>query len=59
MEYAAVLAHAVDTFGSRKADAWLNRGNRIFNNRTPLQILIQDPEAVEEELIRMDHGMVA
>jgi uncharacterized protein (DUF2384 family) len=60
MEYAAVLAHAVDTFGYRlKAEAWLNRENRIFNNRSPLQILTQDPGAVEQELVRIDHGMVA
>jgi uncharacterized protein (DUF2384 family) len=57
-EYAAVLAHAVDTFGSRtRANAWLNRPSRIFNNQSPLQILTQDPAAVEEELVRIDHGM--
>jgi uncharacterized protein (DUF2384 family) len=59
LEYAAVLAHAVDTFGSRiKADAWLTRENRIFENRSPLQVLIQDPVVVEEELVRIDHGMI-
>ena len=58
MEYAEVLAHAVDTFGSRtRANAWLNRPNRVFNNQSPLQILTQDPAAVEEELVRIDHGM--
>ena len=58
MEYANVLAHAVDTFGSRgNANAWLNRPNRIFANQTPLQILTGDPAAVEEELVRIDHGM--
>src|SRR5271166_5749662 len=32
-EYAEVLAHAVDTFGSRiNANAWLNRPNRVFHN---------------------------
>ena len=57
-EYAAVLAHAVDTFGSRtRANAWLNRPSRIFNNQSPLQILTQDPAAVEEELVRIDHGI--
>lgn len=57
-EYATVLAHAVDTFGSRiNANAWLNRPNRIFNNKSPLQILTQDPSAVEEELVRIDHGI--
>ena len=57
-EYAEVLAHAVGTFGSRaRANAWLNRPSRIFNNQSPLQILTQDPAAVEEELVRIDHGM--
>ena len=59
-EYAAVLAHAVDTFGSRSnANAWLNRPNRVFNNKSPLQVLTQDPSAVEEELVRIDHGVFA
>jgi len=58
MEYAQVLAHAVDTFGSRaRANSWLNRPSRVFNNQSPLQILTQDPAAVEEELVRIDHGM--
>ena|SRR5271165_642075 len=57
-EYATVLAHAVDTFGSRpNANAWLHRPNRMFANQTPLQILTEDPAAVEEELVRIDHGM--
>ena len=60
MEYAEVLAHAVDTFGSRmRADTWLNKPNRIFNNQSPFQVLTQDPSAVEEELARIDHGMVS
>jgi len=58
MEYAAVLAHAVDIFGSRlRANAWLNRPNRIFNNQSPIQILTQDPQAVEEELVRIEEGI--
>ena len=57
--YAEVLAHAVNTFGSRtNANAWLNKPNRLFHNRTPLQILTEDPAAVEEELVRIDHGMI-
>jgi uncharacterized protein (DUF2384 family) len=57
-EYALVLAHSVDTFGSRtNANAWLNKPNRVFHNQTPLQILTEDPAAVEEELVRIDHGM--
>lgn len=57
-DYATVLSHAVDTFGSRtNANAWLNKPNRVFHNQTPLQILTEDPAAVEEELVRIDHGM--
>lgn len=55
---ARAVAHAVDTFGSRtNANAWLNKPNRVFHNQTPLQVLTQDPAAVEEELVRIDHGM--
>ena len=55
---ARVVDHAVDTFGSQaNADDWLNRPNRLFANKTPLQILTRHPEAVEEELVRIDHGM--
>ncbi len=58
MQYAKVLAHAVDTFGSRaRANSWLNRPSRIFSNHSPLQVLIQDPAAVEEELVRIDDGI--
>lgn len=58
MEYAEVLAHAVEIFGSRvRANAWLNRPSRIFNNQSPLQILTRDPAAVEEELVRIDEGI--
>ena len=57
-EYAAVLAHAVETFGSRtKANVWLNRPSRVFDYQSPLQILTLDPAAVEEELVRIDHGI--
>jgi uncharacterized protein (DUF2384 family) len=57
-EYAKVLSHAVETFGSRvNANAWLNKPNRVFHNQSPLQILTQDPVSVEEELVRIDHGM--
>ena len=56
--YASVLAHAVETFGSRtKANAWLNRPTRVFGNRSPIQVITQYPRAVEEELVRIDHGM--
>jgi PilZ domain-containing protein/antitoxin Xre/MbcA/ParS-like protein len=57
-EYEKVVAHAVETFGSEiNANAWLNRPNRVFHNQSPLQVLTQDPAAVEEELVRIDHGM--
>ena len=60
VEYAEVLAHAVEIFGSRiRANAWLNRPSRIFNNQSPLQVLTENPGAVEEELVRIDHGMFA
>jgi uncharacterized protein (DUF2384 family) len=58
LDYADVLTHAVETFGSRvNANAWLKKPNRVFHNQTPLQILTEDPAAVEEELVRIDHGM--
>jgi uncharacterized protein (DUF2384 family) len=58
MEYAEVLAHAVEIFGSRiRANAWLNRPSRIFNNQSPLQVLTEDPASVEEELVRIDEGI--
>ncbi len=57
--YAQVLAHAVDTFGSQtRANDWLNRANTVFNGRSPIQVLTEDPAGVEEELVRIDHGMV-
>jgi uncharacterized protein (DUF2384 family) len=57
--YARVLAHAVDTFGSQtRANDWLNRPNTLFNGRSPIQVLTEDPAGVEEELVRIDHGMV-
>lgn len=56
-EYARVLAHAVETFGSRtRANDWLSRPHRLFEGRTPLQVLTLDPAAVDEELFRIDHG---
>ena len=58
VEYANVLAHAVDTFGSKiRADQWLNKPNRLFRYKTPLQALVTDAGSVEEELVRIDHGI--
>jgi len=54
----AVLAHAFDTFGSHeKANHWLRRPNHVFQSRTPLEVIGSDPEAVEIELTRIDHGV--
>jgi RNA polymerase sigma-70 factor (ECF subfamily) len=54
----AVLAHAFDTFGSpEKANHWLHRPNHVFQGRTPLEAIGSDPEAVEIELTRIDHGV--
>ena len=54
-----VRAHAVETFGSEvRANDWLNRPNVVFNGRTPNQILKEAPAVVEEELFRIDHGML-
>jgi uncharacterized protein (DUF2384 family) len=55
---AAVEAHALDTFGSRvKATHWLGRPNPLFEGRTPLEVLQVDPQSVEIELVRIDHGV--
>jgi RNA polymerase sigma-70 factor (ECF subfamily) len=54
----AVLAHAVDTFGSQeKANHWLRRPNHVFQGRTPLEVIGIDPQSVEIELTRIDHGV--
>ena len=53
-----VMAHALETFGSpEKTDHWLNRPNEIFQGHTPLEVLKTDPQAVEIELTRIDHGV--
>jgi Protein of unknown function (DUF2384) len=54
----AVLAHAFETFGSpEKANHWLHRPNHIFQGRTPLEVIENDPQAVEIELTRIDYGV--
>jgi uncharacterized protein (DUF2384 family) len=54
----AVLAHARETFGSEeKANRWLQRPNHVFRGKTPLEAIEQDPQAVEIELTRIDHGV--
>jgi hypothetical protein len=53
-----ILTHAAETFGSaEKADHWLNRPNHVFRGRTPLEMLATDPQSVEIELSRIDHGV--
>jgi uncharacterized protein (DUF2384 family) len=52
------LAHAFGTFGSRqKTDHWLHRPNHTFQGRTPLAVIETDPQAVEIELTKIDHGV--
>lgn len=53
-----VREHIFGTFGSRtKALHWLNRPNQIFGGKTPAEILETEPGAVENELVRIDHGI--
>jgi len=53
-----VLAHARETFGSReKTDHWLHRPNHVFQGKTPLEMIESDPQQVEIELTRIDHGV--
>jgi len=53
-----VLAHALETFGSEeKADHWLHRPNHVFQGKTPLEMIESDPQQVEIELTRIDHGV--
>jgi putative toxin-antitoxin system antitoxin component (TIGR02293 family) len=54
----AIEVHALDTFGSReKANHWMNRPNALFEGKTPLQLIETDPQSVEAELGRIDHGV--
>jgi uncharacterized protein (DUF2384 family) len=47
-----------DTFGEEaKAVHWLNRPNPLFAGKTPAEALETDPESVEQELTRIDHGI--
>jgi uncharacterized protein (DUF2384 family) len=54
----SVRSHALETFGSAaKANHWLNRPNQVFQGKTPLEAVESDPQAVEAELTRVDHGV--
>jgi len=53
-----IRKHAFDTFGTEaKALHWLHRPNHIFGGKTPIEALATDPHTVEEELVRIDHGI--
>jgi uncharacterized protein (DUF2384 family) len=53
-----VKAHALEAFGNAgKAEHWIQRPNRLFQGRTPLQMLQTDPRSVEAELVRIEHGV--
>jgi uncharacterized protein (DUF2384 family) len=53
-----VRVHALETFGQEaKAVHWLSRPNHLFGGKTPAEVLETEPESVERELIRIDHGI--
>jgi len=52
-----VLIHAAETFGSApKAERWLKRSNHLLDGR-PLDRIGLDPQMVDDELTRIDHGV--
>jgi hypothetical protein len=52
-----VLIHAAETFGSAlKAERWLRRPNQLLAAR-PLDRIERDPQSVDDELTRIDHGV--
>ncbi|HWE48370.1 MAG TPA: MbcA/ParS/Xre antitoxin family protein [Bryobacteraceae bacterium] len=53
-----VRRHVWETFGTEdKALHWLGRPNPLFGGRTPAEVLEIEPDAVEQELVRIDHGI--
>jgi hypothetical protein len=53
-----VKAHALEAFGSAgKVEHWLHRPNWLFQGRTPLQAVQTDPRSVDDELVRIEHGV--
>ncbi|HVY93245.1 MAG TPA: MbcA/ParS/Xre antitoxin family protein [Bryobacteraceae bacterium] len=53
-----VRQHVFETFGEEaKAIHWLNRPNQLFGGKTPAEALETEPESVEHELTRIDHGI--
>jgi uncharacterized protein (DUF2384 family) len=58
-EIRKVLKHAADTFGSAvKAERWLRRPLAIVGS-APLNLLVSEPKAIDDELTRIDHGIYA
>lgn len=54
-----VLSHAIETFGSyEKAQRWLERPNALLGG-VPLDLVVDQPETVDDELTRIDHGIYA
>jgi uncharacterized protein (DUF2384 family) len=56
-----VESHALETFGDEsKAVRWLNRPSHLWGGKTPAEVLDEtDPQAIEDELIRIDYGIFA
>ena len=53
-----VRAHALETFGEEaKALHWLNRPSHLWGSKTPADVLKTQPQEVERELVRIDHGI--
>jgi Protein of unknown function (DUF2384) len=51
-------AHALETFGEEaKALHWLNRPSHLWGGKTPADVLKTQPQEVERELVRIDHGI--
>jgi uncharacterized protein (DUF2384 family) len=54
----AIWKHAVEVFGSeRKASSWFQTQLAELGDRTPEQVLSQDPDSVEAVLDRIDYGV--
>ena len=53
-----IRQHALDTFGTEaKALHWLHRPNHLFGGKTPIEALATQPDTVERELVKIDHGI--
>jgi uncharacterized protein (DUF2384 family) len=54
----SIEAHALETFGSQqKAEHWMTRPNPLLQGKTPREVSLFDPSAVEAALVRIDHGV--